>query len=544
MFVEPHDPLTTARMSLRTASRTIALVTVIATLLSHCGGADTHPVAPDPGAASVTLSVDTVTLALSDTLQLVATPLSMTGSPLSGRSVSWSSSHPEVATVTPSGIVITFNTGVTVVTVTIDGQTAQCTVTVFEPARELVFSPKFSELDGGDSTQLTAQYKLHGVVQSPTPQLAWSSSAPLDFPIDQAGHLKSDISSGTVTIIASLDTLKAVTTVTVRPVVKPLASFIYQRDADITVAQPYDPVRTVYIDGSVNVRITPSSQPITAWDPSPDGKSIAVMYGWESFNGGAEYGKIGGYVVNLATRAETPLAHIMDMFKWSPDGKRIAFRVMSAWNQGDLYVINADGSGVLQLTHQTGVVSQPVWSPDSRTIAYANLTYATGTSDLWLINADGTGQHQIPAQTTTVGEPAWSPDGSRIAFDGGSDIWTVAPDGTQLTQITNACSGGSCNNSSYSAPAWSPDSRRLTYGTAGGFYIANSDGSSPINVNVTGMHAGPKLWSPDGTQILFTASQPGPDPWSSIFVVDGTGNNIRQVTHGENVESPRWLTVQ
>lgn len=410
------------------------------------------------------------------------------------------------------------------------------------PARQLLFSSSAYALDAGDSLQLTVRYDEHGVTQTPTPQVTWSSSAPIDIPVDQTGRVVATVSGGTVTIRAMLDSLIATATVTVRPGAKPMASIIYGRDADYAMAQPFSSVRMVYVDGTSNVRITPYGQPILAWDPSPDGKSIAVMYGSESINGSAYYGRIGGYVLNLATRAETPLVPIMDSPKWSPDGKRIAFRIQPTATQADLYVVSADGSGVKQITKQLGMVAQPAWSPDSRSIAYVNLTLGPVTThDLWVINADGTGQHQISLSMAGASDPTWSPDGSLITFAAVGSVWTVAPDGTQLRKLISACPGESCSDPFFSSPSWSPDGRQLAYGSLGELLIANADGSSPVSVNTIDVLNGLKRWSPDGSQIVFGGVLRGPDQWPSVFVVDRTGANLRQVTHNENAGSAFWL---
>lgn len=530
----------------RNLSKRAGSITLVAAFLIHCGGkADNQPVAPvAPVVASLTLSPCPMTLAPSDTVQLLATTRAASGAVLTGYKVSLNSTNPTVATVTGAGIVTAVDTGAATITASVNGISVECHVTVAQLARQLMFAPAFNVVNAGDSAQLTVQYKEKGIIQLVTAPLTWSSSAPADLAVNQSGHVVADVSSGTVTITVSLDTLSAVATVKIQPVVKPLASIIYDRGEDINTAQPYSPVRTVYIDGTVNVRITLPNQPILAWDPSPDGKSIAVMYGSTSFNGGAYYGKIGGFAVNLATRVETPLTHTMDTPKWSPDGKKIAFTVVTTGTDADLYVINADGTGVQQLTSQPGLAEQPTWSPDSRAIAFARVTLGpVNTGALWVINVDGTGQRQIPVQSSIVTEPVWSPDGSRIAFDGGPDIWTVSPDGTQLNKLTSACPDGSCPDAFFSGPSWSPDSQKLTYGSFGGLVIANADGSSPIRVNVPQVFNGPKRWSPDGSRILFGAAQQGELPWPSIFVVDRAGANVQQVTHGENAGSAFWLTA-
>ena len=104
---------------------------------------------------------------------------------------------------------------------------------------------------------------------------------------------------------------------------------------------------------------------------------------------------------------------------WSPDGRRIAFLRGRHASYGarprrdpldgyDLYVVNADGSGLRRLTLPTrgSTVScsgQVVWSPDGRTIYFGR----------YLVRTDGSGARRLPYIPSTA---VWSPDGRRIAF--------------------------------------------------------------------------------------------------------------------------------
>jgi hypothetical protein len=115
---------------------------------------------------------------------------------------------------------------------------------------------------------------------------------------------------------------------------------------------------------------------------------------------------------------------------WSPDGNRIAFTRESATSgqrcdlvtqqctttsdhQIDVYVVNADGSGLRQLTSSTGVnEEEPSWSPDGREIAYFKMPQQNpdGVGEIWVMNADGSGQRAValgwhPHWSTVQGGP-------------------------------------------------------------------------------------------------------------------------------------------
>lgn len=97
----------------------------------------------------------------------------------------------------------------------------------------------------------------------------------------------------------------------------------------------------------------------------------------------------------------------------SPDQARVAFEVMG----GNLYVINGDGTGLVDL----GRGHRPQWSPDGRWVVYMRSQddgYRYTASDLFAARADGTGRVQL-TQTPDRLEmnPSWSPDGRLIAYD-------------------------------------------------------------------------------------------------------------------------------
>ena len=102
---------------------------------------------------------------------------------------------------------------------------------------------------------------------------------------------------------------------------------------------------------------------------------------------------------------------------WSPDHTRIAFRSDRDGNQ-EIYVMNADGSDPLNLTQNPAVDDRPAWSPDGKQIAFTSDRSGTQNGpSLYLMNADGSGQTQltISGKEIRAYAVAWSPDGTRIA---------------------------------------------------------------------------------------------------------------------------------
>lgn len=192
-------------------------------------------------------------------------------------------------------------------------------------------------------------------------------------------------------------------------------------------------------------------------DVSPDGRRLAYGTGLDL------------RVLDLGTGRDALLTsggvNVSPM--WSPDGARILF-----WSDRtglkQLYVVNADGSGLIRLTSGNGEHHEADWSPDGARIVFRRVGEGDTNGDLWLMNADGTGQERLLALAGQQANPQWSPDGTRIAFDSivrevpagqgpaNVDIFVIRADGTDLVRVTT-------DTTADWAPSWSPDGTRLAF---------------------------------------------------------------------------------
>jgi Tol biopolymer transport system component len=121
---------------------------------------------------------------------------------------------------------------------------------------------------------------------------------------------------------------------------------------------------------------------------------------------------------------------------WSPQGDRLLFtrgRSIPALTAIDgLYIANHDGTDE-QLLFET-ILTDNGWSPDGNRIVFAACTSAGMGScfgyTVFTSNLEGRDSRSLDSPSSFVVSVDWSPDGSRIAISDGEDIWTVPADGT------------------------------------------------------------------------------------------------------------------
>jgi len=181
---------------------------------------------------------------------------------------------------------------------------------------------------------------------------------------------------------------------------------------------------------------------------------------------------------------------------WSPDGTKLAFdRNRQDFLGGDIYVINADGSGLKRLTQDPSDDSDPTWSPDGSKIAFGR------DGAIYVMNAsDGSGVRALTRGGYDF-HPTWSPDGSRIAFassrNGTNAIYVMASDGTDIRQITSGAVPDY-------HPWWSPDGQRIAFqrdqSGVGAIYLVNADGTGLTKLTLFGRTPS---WSPNSGVIVF-----------------------------------------
>jgi TolB protein len=108
----------------------------------------------------------------------------------------------------------------------------------------------------------------------------------------------------------------------------------------------------------------------------------------------------------------------------------------------EIYVTNADGAGLRNLTNGPGNETFPAWSPNGRKVAFLRGRGSRGGADVYVMNADGTGRRMLVPNAAHDLSPAWSSDGRRTAFvgdpSGKSDIHFANADGSGQKNLTRS----------------------------------------------------------------------------------------------------------
>lgn len=127
-----------------------------------------------------------------------------------------------------------------------------------------------------------------------------------------------------------------------------------------------------------------------------------------------------------------------DSANFSPDESKIVFSA-SDWWQRDIFVMNSDGSELVNLTNNPANDWFPVFSPDGSQIAFQ--TNRDGNEEIYVINVDGSNLRNITNNASSDYDPVWSPDGTQIAFtterDGNAEIYVMDADGSNPINISN-----------------------------------------------------------------------------------------------------------
>lgn len=244
---------------------------------------------------------------------------------------------------------------------------------------------------------------------------------------------------------------------------------------------------------------------------------------------------------------------------WSPDASRIAFVAPGDTGNGlDIWVMDADGGNMMNLTRHAGDEFDPAWSPDGKAIAFTHHLRDAGSTPIYaltLIKPDGTGRVRL-SEDFVEWDPTFSPDGKWLLYvisANSHDFFYFRAAWNDFTEPKafdlRALFG---EFGEVSDPAWAPFGDQFVY-------VENKGGRQDI-VHVTYVkmeqnglhqptetvltetgHESDPAWSPDARWLAFTSTQSGQ---TEVYLMPITGERQINLTARPGVDrSPDWMPV-
>ncbi|MGB2202053.1 MAG: Tol-Pal system beta propeller repeat protein TolB [Pseudooceanicola atlanticus] len=228
--------------------------------------------------------------------------------------------------------------------------------------------------------------------------------------------------------------------------------------------------------------------------------------------------------------------------RFSPTGDRVLY---TSYETGfpRIYVLDVASVGRRVLETGNGSMSfAPRFSPNGQTIVYS-LTDG-GNTDIYSMDIASGRSTRLTSAPSIETAPSFSPDGSRIVFEsdrsGSQQLYIMPATGGEATRI-------SFGQGRYGTPVWSPrgDLIAFTKQSKGRFHIGvmRTDGGEERLLTASFLDEGP-TWSPNGRVIMFTRETQGAQGASSLYSVDISGRNLKQVRTEGAASDPSWSPLQ
>ncbi|MDX1520498.1 MAG: DPP IV N-terminal domain-containing protein [Anaerolineae bacterium] len=317
----------------------------------------------------------------------------------------------------------------------------------------------------------------------------------------------------------------------------PVAAELPVRESRIAFMSNRDGNFEIYVMDRTGENLTKLTDGTAAHKLLPAWSDGANAYGYLEDRGGAGLVmlRMDGFGENVQP-LNTDLAIDPSPLSWSPDGAWIGFGA-GRENNAEVYVVDALGETVINLSNHPAEDLFGDWSPDGKQVVF--VSDRDGPPVIYLADLEGSELMQITSPEVGSGRPAWSPDGRHIAYmtnqDGGDiEIYTIHTETGEMARLTE-------NPGFDGFPHWSPDGSKIAFLTDrdgnAEIYVMNADGSEQINItnlpNSNESVQGDFSWSPDGGQILFQSVE---NQNVEVFVMNADGSEQINLTNDPAID--------
>ena len=224
--------------------------------------------------------------------------------------------------------------------------------------------------------------------------------------------------------------------------------------------------------------------------------------------------------------------------RFSPTGDRVLY---TSYETGfpRIYLMDVGSANRRVLQNSEGTMSfAPRFSPDGNTVVYS--LEQGGNTDIYAMSLLSGETRRLTNAPSIETAPSFSPDGSRIVFEsdrsGTQQLYVMSANGDAPQRI-------SFGQGRYGTPVWSPrgDMIAFTKQNKGRFHIGvmRVDGSEERLLTASFLDEGP-TWSPNGRVIMFTRETQGTSGAASLYSVDISGRNLKQVRTLGGASDPAW----
>lgn len=236
----------------------------------------------------------------------------------------------------------------------------------------------------------------------------------------------------------------------------------------------------------------------------------------------------------------------------------------------EVYVVDADGRNLTQLTYDNTISSSPGWSPDGKFISYTQIDWRRSggvrkkVATLKKHNLRTGDRQVLSARDGMNSGGAWSPKGDKIAatlsFTSRPEIYLISPNGggepeplsrnIQWKRISGDSFQSNSPNLLFDVePSWAPDGNKLVFSSARTghpmIYVVDLATKIANQLTFAGQYNASPAWSPKGDKILFSAQRTAETNFD-IYMIDPDGNNLSRMTVGDrsgrkvNSENATW----